>query len=173
MHRSHYLVVRAGFRLDTLRDAIIDKKENQKKAASARILYFAVLLYARREKDKREVCMWRKWMVDVSVASLATLCGSQLVHLCDTLLELFVLALFVRVSFVLFKGVGVRRLFCRKPAIWISEDRRKLGVSVPRTSRVGSTRCVGSGSAGSRGGHKCLCRRGVVLHRTFPRGKQL
>jgi hypothetical protein len=49
-----------------------------------------------------------------SVASLAALCSSQLVHLCDTLLEFLVLALFVRVSLVLFEGIGVRRLFCRR-----------------------------------------------------------
>ena len=42
-------------------------------------------------------------MVGLSVASLAALCGSQLVHLCDTLLEFLVLALFVRVSLVLFE----------------------------------------------------------------------
>lgn len=35
------------------------------------------------------------------VASLAALCSSQLVHLCDALLEFLVLALFVRVSLVL------------------------------------------------------------------------
>jgi hypothetical protein len=80
MHRSHYLVVRAGFRLDTLRDAIIDKKENQKKAASARILYFAVLLYARREKDKREVCMWRKWMVDVFAALSSSIFATRFLN---------------------------------------------------------------------------------------------
>jgi hypothetical protein len=114
MHRSYYLIVRAGLRLHTLSDAIIDKKWKKKKAESAWILYFAVLRYARREKDKREVCIERGWLMSVSVASLAALCSSQLVHLCDTLLELFVLALFVRVSFVLFESVGVRRLFCSK-----------------------------------------------------------
>lgn len=57
--------------------------------------------------------MYRERMDDLLVASLATLCGSQLVHLCDALLELLVLALFVRVSLVLFRGVWVRGLFCR------------------------------------------------------------
>jgi hypothetical protein len=115
-------------------------------------------------------------MIGVSVASLAALCSSQLVHLCDTLLELFVLALFVRVSLVLLEVFVSEGCFVendRMPAVFVFENRRELGVGVPRTSRVGSTRCVGSGSAGSRGGRRCLYRRGVVLHRTFPRGKQL
>jgi 1-acyl-sn-glycerol-3-phosphate acyltransferase len=57
--------------------------------------------------------MYRERMDDLLVASLAALCSSQFVHLCDALLELFVLALFVRVSLVLFRGVWVRGLFCR------------------------------------------------------------
>jgi hypothetical protein len=52
--------------------------------------------------------------MDLLVASLTALCGSQLVHLCDALLELLVLALFVRVSLVLFVKTRVRELFCRR-----------------------------------------------------------
>ena len=48
--------------------------------------------------------------VGLLVASLAALCSSQLVHLCDALLEFFVLALFVRVSFVLFWRCSSQRV---------------------------------------------------------------
>jgi hypothetical protein len=148
-------------------------RERKQKAPGYCILLS--LRYAKREKDKRRICIERQRVDDVLVASLAALCSSQLVHLCYALLEFFVLALFVRVSFVLFERARVRGLFCIRTSDGeVFEDRRVLERTIiPRTSRASSIRCVGSGSAGSRGGRRCLCKRGEVWHRTFPRGRQL
>lgn len=71
-------------------------------------------------------------MYDLLVASLAALCSSQLVHLCDALLEFLVLALFVRVSLVLFEDVRVRGCFV--------EDDRIARVCVYKFRNVGSKR---------------------------------
>ena len=89
------------------------------------------------------------------VAARSVFGGPQLVHLGHALLELLVLALFVRVALVLALSVPIVT--------------RLLGC-LPRTSTAGKTPRIGSGSAGSAGVRRSRGRRAAGGRRSSPRG---
>jgi hypothetical protein len=116
-----------------------------------------------------------------SVASLAALGRPQLVHLLDALLELLVLALFVRVSLVLRTGGWVSECVpgnwsdtiyicvCLRLCVSVCSVMTEGWAGLPRTSTAGSTPRSDTGSMGSADVRTSPGRRGAAWRRSFPR----
>lgn len=101
-------------------------------------LFLSIDVYTHGSWSSSGICWLAGWpRRQASVASLAVLGRPQLVHLLNALLELEILALFVRVALVLY-----RRQRPHTPR-WATGSG-----GLPRTSTADSTRCAGSGSAG-------------------------
>lgn len=96
-----------------------------------------------------------------SIASLTTLRSPQLIHLSNSLLELFVLALLVAVSL---------RLQSQSLA---SSPHSLQSLNSPRTSMADSTLHIDNDSEESEGSHNCLDIGLVALLRASPLGLQL